>query len=866
MKDLAFRGICARDLMQLIHKDCERINDMGFRDKIGKEIMFFDGGMGTLLQARGLKAGEVPETWNILHPDIIKQINKEYILAGCNVVSANTFGVNSFKCKNLAYSVDELVSAGIKIAKSAIDEACAEKNLNGKGLYCALDVGSIGKLLKPLGEVSFDDAYDAYKEVVLAGDKAGADLILIETMSDSYEIKAAVLAAKENSKLPIVVTMIFDENGKLLTGGNVESVTAMLEGLGVDAVGFNCGLGPEQMKKLLPQLTECCSLPIVISSNAGLPVVVNGKTVFTVEPDEFAESVKTLVEMGASAVGGCCGTTPKHIEKVVEACKNMKIAPVTDKKLTVVSSYNHAARFSKKPLIIGERINPTGKPKLKQALRDHDLEYIYKEGIAQEENGAHILDVNVGLPEVDEPALMQEAVTGIQAIIDLPLQIDTSDALAMEKGLRYYNGKPMLNSVNGKKESMESVFPIAKKYGAVVVCLCLDKGGIPETVEGRLKIAEKIVKTAAEYGISKNNLVIDALVLTISTGQDNANVTLETLRRIRYEMGIHTVLGVSNISFGLPDRVNINTAFFTMALQNGLSAGIVNPSSAPMMAAYHSFNALTGNDEQCMEYIEKYAQTEANKTSDAKATDAKIVNDKTASDKTASGKTAVGKTALLGTVTPSNGLSLQDSIVKGLAESAREATIRLLEEKNDSLSIINDMLIPALDIVGKGFEEKRMFLPQLLMSAEAAKSSFEAIKATLSKQGKGNNSKGKIVIATVKGDIHDIGKNIVKTLLENYGFEMIDLGKDVEPELILAAVQEHNAKLVGLSALMTTTVVYMEETIKLLREKNAGCKVMVGGAVLTQEYADMIGADYYSKDAMGSVRYANGMHDRGEMC
>lgn len=818
---------------------------MGFRDKIGKEIMFFDGGMGTLLQARGLKAGEVPETWNILHPEIIKQINKEYLLAGCNVVSANTFGANSFKCKNLEYSVDELVGAGVKIAKDAIDEVRAEKNADDREMYCALDVGSIGKLLKPLGEVSFDDAYDAYKEVVLAGDGAGADLILIETMGDSYEIKAAVLAAKENSKLPIVVTMIFDENGKLLTGGNVESVTAMLEGLGVDAVGFNCGLGPAQMKKLLPQLTECCSIPIVISSNAGLPVVVNGKTVYNVSPDEFAESVKTLVEMGASAVGGCCGTTPKHIEKVVAACKNMKILPITDKKLTVVSSYNHAVRFSQKPLIIGERINPTGKPKLKAALREHDLEYIYKEGIAQEENGAHILDVNVGLPEIDEPALMQEAVAGIQAIIDLPLQIDTSDALAMEKGLRYYNGKPMLNSVNGKKESMESVFPIAKKYGAVVVCLCLDEGGIPETAEGRIKIAEKIVKTAAKYGISKNNLVMDALVLTISTGQDNANVTLEALRRIRYEMGIHTVLGVSNISFGLPDRVNINTAFFTMALQNGLSAGIVNPSSGPMMAAYRSFNALAGNDDQCMEYIGKYAQMENSKTGDAK---------------TMTSKAAVDKN-----VTSQSGFSLQDSIVKGLSESAREATIKLLEEKNDSLSIINDMLIPALDIVGKGFEEKRMFLPQLLMSAEAAKASFEAIKATLSKQGKESESKGKIVIATVKGDIHDIGKNIVKTLLENYGFEMIDLGKDVEPELILKAVQEHGVKLVGLSALMTTTVVYMEETIKLLREKNAGCKVMVGGAVLTQEYADMIGADYYSKDAMGSVRYANGMHDRGEM-
>ena len=671
----------------------------------------------------------------------------------------------------------------------------------------------------------------------MAGDKAGADLVLIETVSDPYEIKAAVLAAKENTKLPVVVTMIFDENGKLLTGGDVESVTAMLEGLGVDAVGFNCGLGPEQMKKLLPELTACCSLPIVINPNAGLPVVVNGQTMFTVEPDEFAKSVRTLVEMGASAVGGCCGTTPEHIRRVVALCNGMKITPVTDKGLTVVSSYNHAVRFSRKPLIIGERINPTGKPKLKQALRDSNMEYIYKEGLAQEENGAHILDVNVGLPEIDEPALMQEAVTGIQAIIDLPLQIDTSDTAAMERGLRYYNGKPMLNSVNGKKESMESVFPIAKKYGAVVVCLCLDEDGIPETVEGRIKVARKIVDTAASYGIAKKNLVMDALVLTISTGQDNARVTLETLYKIRHEMGLHTVLGVSNISFGLPDRVKINTAFFTMAMHNGLSAGIVNPASEAMMAAYYSFNALIGEDEQCMAYIAQCEKGKAKEEPQAKAPRQQ----------------------------EAGALGLHDAIVKGLSESAHQATIRLLEEKTQALSIINEMLIPALDVVGKGFEEKRMFLPQLLMSADAAKASFEAIKETLSKQGQNRESKGKIVIATVKGDIHDIGKNIVKTLLENYGFEMIDLGKDVEPEVILRTVQENGVRLVGLSALMTTTVVYMEETIKLLREKDAGCKVMVGGAVLTQEYADMIGADFYSKDAMGSVRYANALYERGEL-
>lgn len=812
---------------------------MKIREKLGKEILFFDGAMGTELQSRGLQTGEIPETWNILQPEKIKQVHKEYLRAGANVISANTFGVNSFKCRNMEYSVEQLVSAGINLVKESIAEVREELLEQGgkeetlPTMYTALDIGSLGKLLKPLGEIAFDQAYEAFKEIIIAGDKAGADVVLIETVSDSYEIKAAVLAAKENCDLPVVVTMIFDENGKLLTGGDVASVTAMLEGLGVDAIGFNCGLGPEQMLKLLPELTACCSIPIVINPNAGLPSVVNGKTVFDVEPEEFAQKVKLLVENGASAVGGCCGTTPAHIREVISVCKGLELQPITDKNLTVVSSYNHAVYFTRKPLIIGERINPTGKSKFKQALRDHDMEYIYKEGLTQEEKGAHILDVNVGLPEIDEPQLMEEAVTGIQAIIDLPLQIDTSDPVAMERALRCYNGKPMLNSVNGKKESMESVFPIAKKYGAVVVCLCLDENGIPETVEGRLAIAEKIVKTAESYGIPKKNLVMDALVMTISTGKDNALVTLEALRRIRYEMGIHTVLGVSNISFGLPERGKVNTTFFTMALQNGLSAGIVNPSSEPMMAAYYSFNALIGEDDQCMEYIEKCGTP---------SEQSKVVSGNKNSD-----------------------LTLDEAIIKGLTESAYQATMKLLSEGNDSLTIINDKLIPALDVVGKGFEEKKMFLPQLLMSADAAKASFEAIKKVLSESGKKSESKGKIVIATVKGDIHDIGKNIVKTLLENYGFEMIDLGKDVEPELILKTVQEQNVRLVGLSALMTTTVVNMEETIKLLRKQNVNCRVMVGGAVLTQEYADMIGADFYSKDAMGSVRYANELYDAGEI-
>lgn len=803
---------------------------MKIKEKIGKELLFFDGAMGTILQARGLKTGEIPETWNILHPEEIKKVHMEYLEAGSNVISSNTFGANCFKCDGLSYTTEQLVKAGIEIAKDAIAEM-KEKKPTMKEAYVALDIGSLGKLLKPLGSLSFDDAYNAFCEIIKAGTQADADLILIETMSDMYEIKAAVLAAKENSNLPVVVTMIFDEQGKLLTGGDIQAAVAMLEGLEVDAIGFNCGLGPEQMLKLLPSLADATSTPIAINPNAGLPVVINGKTVFKVEPDEFAKHARGLVKGGTSMIGGCCGTTPAHIKALVDSCSDIEVVPITKKNHTVISSYTHAVRFDKKPYVIGERINPTGKSKFKQALRDHDMEYIYKEALMQEEKGAHILDVNVGLPEIDEVSMMVEAVTGIQAISALPLQIDTTNLEAMEKAMRYYNGKPMINSVNGKQESMHAVFPLIKKYGGVVVCLTLDENGIPETADGRIAIAKKIIETAKSYGIDKKNLVMDTLVMTISTGTENANITLEALKRARYELGVHTVLGVSNISFGLPQRGTINTAFYTMAMQNGLSAGIVNPSSEMMMGAYYSFCALIGEDEQCMQYIEKCSAQPETTTSAAK-------NQK---------------------------MSLHDAIVKGLADSASAETKVLLKKGKDSLSIINEDLIPALDVVGKGFEEKKMFLPQLLMSAEAAKASFEAIKEILTQNGQTSETKTKVILATVKGDIHDIGKNIVKVLLENYGFDVLDLGKDVPPEVIVETAKEQNVKLIGLSALMTTTVVNMEETIKQLRKEEIPCKVMVGGAVLTQEYADMIGADFYSKDAMGSIRYANQLYDQGEI-
>ncbi|RDY30194.1 homocysteine S-methyltransferase family protein [Lachnotalea glycerini] len=790
---------------------------MNFRNILGTRMLFFDGAMGTILQSKGLKPGEIPELWNLTHNDTILEIHKSYLKAGCDIIKANTFGANPFKLKDTTYSCEEVVTAGIMLAKDAV----AKTN---KDAYVALDIGSLGKLLKPLGDLEFTAAYEAFKEICIAGEKAGADLCLIETVSDTYEIKAAVLAAKENTHLPIIVTMIFDEEGKLLTGANVAAAAAMLEGLRVDAIGFNCGLGPVQMQKLLPDLHKVCSLPIVVNPNAGLPVVVDGQTMFNVDPDEFADLMKDIALSGASILGGCCGTTPEHIEKTIQMCKDIKPLQIVDKERSVISSYSQIVELNNKPKIIGERINPTGKSRLKQALREDDLEYILKEALAQQESGAHILDVNVGLPEIDEVSLMEKTIIGIQSIVDLPLQIDTSNIEAMKRAMRIYNGKPLINSVNGKQDSMDAVFPLVAQYGGMVVCLTLDETGIPETVEGRIKIAEKIVKEAAKYKIEKKDLIIDTLAMTVSTGQENSKITLDTLDYIRNQMGIHTVLGVSNISFGLPQREKINTAFFTIALYKGLSAGIINPSIEAMMNAYYSYCALSGNDEQCINYINHFSQSTENKTSVSNLQQDQV--------------------------------SLFDAVVKGLSESAYTAAKEMLNTKAP-LDLIDEDLIPALDKVGQGFENKTLFLPQLLMSAEAAKSGFHAIKELLAKKGNVSSSKGTIVIATVKGDIHDIGKNIVKVLLENYGFHVIDLGKDVSPEQIVQTAVENQVKLIGLSALMTTTVANMEITIQQLKTALPDCKVMVGGAVLTQTYADMIGADFYSKDAMGSIRYAN---------
>ena len=784
---------------------------MTIREEIGKRILFFDGGMGTLLQEQGLQAGELPETWNLKNPEPIIQIHKAYLAAGADIILANTFGANRFK---YGEDLEKIVTAGVANAKKAVAES-------GKKAYVALDIGSTGKLLKPMGTLDFEEAVGVFAEIIRVGEKAGADLILIETMSDTYELKAAVLAAKENSTLPIMATVIFDESKKMLTGASPQVVVSLLEGLGVDALGINCGLGPKQMKEIVKELLKYASIPVIVNPNAGLPRSENGKTVFDVGAEEFAEDMEEIVTMGAWFAGGCCGTTPAHIQAMVEKCKEITPVPIAPKNYTFVTSYSTAVELGGRPVIIGERINPSGKSKFKQALRDHNIDYILEEGVKQEDSGAHILDVNVGLPEIDEAAMMETIVYELQSIMPIPLQIDTTNMEAMERALRIYNGKPMINSVNGKAEIMEQVFPLVKKYGGVVVGLALDEDGIPDTTEGRLAIAEKIYQTGEKYGISRKDIVIDALVMTMSTNNESAKITLDTVKEITARGG-KTVLGVSNISFGLPQRELINAAFFTMAMNNGLSAGIINPNAKAMRQAYDTFCVLGGYDVQCMNYIENYAVTDA--------------------------PNAVAKPAAAK-------LNLTDSIIKGLKDQAYRATEEELKTK-EPMEIINGELVPALDVVGQGFEKGTMFLPQLLMSAEAAKAGFEAIRQYVQSHGEAQEKKATIVIATVKGDIHDIGKNIVKVLLENYGYEVIDLGKDVPPEKIVETVVDKHAPLVGLSALMTTTVVNMEESIKELHKEAPWCKIMVGGAVLTQEYADMIGADFYGKDAMQSVYYA----------
>ena len=825
-----------------------------FLERLGTEWLYCDGGTGSVLQAKGLKGGELPERWNLTRPEDIIDLAYSYFSAGSDIVNSNTFGANRLHYPDPS-ELRAVVMAGVRHVKEGMRRAGRDDG------FVALDIGPSGRLLKPMGDLGFEEAVELFAEVVRYGSEAGADLVLIETMSDTLEAKAAVLAAKENCDLPVMVTTVYDEKGKLLTGGTVGSVVAMLEGLKVDALGFNCGLGPKQLLPIAKALAETASIPVICNPNAGLPRSEGGKTVYDLTADEFAREMAEIAKCGVQVLGGCCGTTPEFIRKTIEQTRDIPFRPQTKKDRTVISSASRAVYLGERPVIIGERINPTGKKRFQEALRNDDIDYILQQGIEQEDAGADILDVNVGLPEIDEPAVMETVVTRLQGILPLPLQIDTTDAAALERGLRLYNGTPMINSVNGKQESLDTVLPLAAKYGGVVVGLTLDESGIPDTADGRIAIAEKILAAAERYGVPKKDIVIDGLAMTISTDTASAKTTLETIRRVRQDLGLHTVLGVSNISFGLPQREIINSYFFAMALQNGLSAAIINPNNAAMMAAYRAYLALADLDPKCGGYISAYSDKKGftfglapkntgTGASQGSAGYAGGAGNAVGTAGNAGGTAGNADAAAAGSLSP-----LMHAIRFGMEDRAGEEAVRALEGGADPLDLVNRELIPALDLVGKGFEKGTIFLPQLLMSAEAARAAFDKVKAAMS--GGPREMKGRVILATVKGDIHDIGKNIVKVLLENYGYEVLDLGKDVSPEEIVRKAEEEGIRLVGLSALMTTTVVSMEETIRLLREKKPDTLVVVGGAVMTQKYADQIGADCYAKEAMDTVRYAD---------
>lgn len=786
---------------------------MTLREFMHKSPVCMDGGTGTLLLSAGLPVGTAPESWNLTHPEVLTAIHRAYFDAGSNLVTANTFGLNPLK-----YPVEE-VEASVAAAIENVHLARSQST-GSQEKFVALDIGPSGQLLAPLGSVDFEDAVAAFAVVVRAGERAGADAILIETMNDCYETKAALLAAKENSSLPVFVSNAYGADGRLMSGASPEVMVAMLEGMGADAIGVNCSLGPQALTPVVEKYLSLASVRVICKPNAGLPRVENGKTVYDVSPEDFALQMAELVKKGVWCVGGCCGTTPDYIRALCEATQNITPPLPEKKRKTVITSSTCAVDFDVVPVLIGERINPTGKKRLKQALFDEDMDYLLNEGLRQQEQGAQVLDVNVGAPEIDEKALLVRVVKELQAVCDLPLQLDTADPVAMERALRRYNGKALINSVNGKKKSMQEIFPLVKKYGGVVIALTLDENGIPETAEGRVQIAERILQTAESYGIDRSQIIFDPLTLTVSAEAQAASVTLASLRAIRYQLGCHTSLGVSNVSFGLPGRAGVNAVFFTMALENGLSAAIMNPYSSEMMTAYYAWRTLRCKDPNCLDYI---GFAEKNTAAPASA--------------------------------PAAPASLQEAVVRGLKDQAAKITQKQLHEIQP-LTLVQEQIIPALNRVGEDFENKKVFLPQLLMSAEAAASAFEIIKQAM--PGKAQTGCA-VVLATVQGDIHDIGKNIVRLLLENYGFAVTDLGRDVPPEKIVETVCRLHAPLAGLSALMTTTVPAMEQTVRLLHEKAPFCKVIVGGAVLNRDYAAQIGADYYAHDAMETVRYAQSL-------
>jgi len=789
------------------------------KEYIKDNILVIDGGMGTMLQVKGLKLGETPETFNIEEREIIKEIHKDYIENGAMVLTTNTFGANELKLEHCDYSVEKIIDAAINIAKEARED---------KKIYIALDIGPIGQLLEPMGTLSFERAYEIFKRQIVQGVKSGADLIIIETMTDLYEAKAALLAAKENSTLPVLCTMSFEENGRTFTGCTPESMAVVLEGLGADAVGVNCSLGPKELLPIIKRIVKATNIPVMAQANAGLPELILGETVFNITAEEFAYWVEKFVCEGVSIIGGCCGTTPEFIKRLRDIADNNKV-PKRDKiTYSCICTPSNMLKIDGVK-VVGERINPTGKKLFQQALRDDNLDYILKQAIDQVEAGADLLDINVGLPQIDETEMMVKVIKEIQGIMDIPLQIDSSDPEVLEAALRIYNGKACVNSVNGEDEVLDKILPIIKKYGASVVGLTLDKRGIPPTAKDRFEIAEKIVNKAKEYGIDKKDVFIDCLVLTASAQQAEVKETLMAVRRVHDELGVKTLLGVSNISFGLPCRDLINETFLAAALANGLDLPIMNPNSAGMMDVVNSYKVLANIDKGSANYISIY------------------------------GGATVDRGVRLNSGKDDNNSTLERDlkyiVIKGLRDDAAQETRELLKTKTE-LEIVNELLIPALDIVGKKFEIGELFLPQLIQSAETVKKAFEVIKASLIASNSASISKGKIVLATVQGDIHDIGKNIVKVILENYGYEIIDLGKDVPVEKVVETALKYDVSLVGLSALMTTTLKSMAETIKQLKEHGYKGKVFVGGAVLTPEYAKEIGADYYSKDAKEAVEVA----------
>lgn len=794
-----------------------------------KNYVVLDGAMGTMLQQKGMELGTVPETLNITKSDWIVDIHKQYIEAGADVVYANTFGANRYKMKNTGYTVDELINAAIANAKEAA---------KGTDAMVALDMGPIGQLLEPTGNLSFEEAYDIFKEEVVAA--KDADIIVIETMTDLLETKAAVLAAKENSNLPVITTMTFEENKRTFTGCSVSAMCLTLEGLGVDAMGVNCSLGPKDLIPIVEEISKWTSLPIVVKANAGLPDPVTNT--YDVDADEFASIYREMLKYGVRTLGGCCGTKPDYIRAVkamlVEAEKEGAFNENNTKKHLAVCSPTKTVIVDQ-PRIVGERINPTGKKRFKQALIEDDMDYILGQAIEQVEAGAEILDVNVGLPEIDEKEMMIKTVKALQGIVDVPLQIDSTKPEVIEAALRVYNGKPIINSVNGEDAVLDTILPVVAKYGAAVIGLALDENGIPDSAEGRVAIAEKIMNRAMSYGIPKEDIIIDCLTLTVSAEHKACFETLEALNIVKNKLGLRTVLGVSNISFGLPNREIINKYFLTMALHSGLDLPIINPNVSSMVWAVKSYKVLANIDKNSMDFIE-YSNTHEPETS---------------AGAKSGGTPQVAASQGNDNLKSDEAKAILHAMETGMKSEGRQLTKTYLETQ-DSMIIINEMLIPALDVIGDKFEKGKIFLPQLILAADVAKECFEEIKTFMANEGAASESKGKIVIATVKGDIHDIGKNIVKVILENYGFDVLDLGRDVDPEAVLKATVENDVKLVGLSALMTTTLGSMEDTIKLLHHNNVDCKIMVGGAVLTEDYAMKIGADYYAKDAKMSADIA----------